>query len=108
MTQGEDERPWKPGPNLPRKFVLVNPDGTRHLLFDDELGAWFRIFEDRSSQPLKPSEAVVLRPSDVGTILKWTMMWSLGEGRSKDHAYEMINDLADSIRVALMYLANLA
>ena len=106
-ARAEQERPWIPGPDLSsEEFVLINPEGTCHLLFDDQLGAWFRIFEDRTFQTLTASEAVFLRPGDVDTIIRWTMMWCLGEDRAPDHSYEIINDLANSVKAVFMYLAN--
>jgi hypothetical protein len=65
MTRGEDEQPWMPGPDAPWNVMLVNPQGTRHLAFDEQRGTWLRIFQDHREQPLLASEAVLLRPSEL-------------------------------------------
>jgi hypothetical protein len=107
MRRGEDEQPWFPGPELPWQFVLTNPEGTRHLAFDHQRGGWLRVFRDGSSKPLRPSEAVLLRPSDVDTIIKWTVAWGLEGGRG-NRAQELVDDLAAGVKAAILYFADRA
>jgi hypothetical protein len=108
MTRGEDERPWMPGPDAPWNVMLVNPQGTRHLAFDERRGTWLRIFQDHREQPLRASEAVLLRPSDVDTVIKLTMTWCLREGRASDRASVLIDDLASGVKAAIEYFAERA
>jgi hypothetical protein len=88
--------------------VLANPEGTRHLAFDPQQGTWSRIFADGSSQFLRASEAVLLRPSDADTIIKWCMMWCLNERPDIGRADEVIDDLAVGVKTAIGYLASQA
>jgi hypothetical protein len=85
-------------------MVLVNPEGTRHLSFDMERGAWFRLLENGSSSPLSVSDAIRLRPSDVDTIIKWTILYCLRHGSGSKHVNELIDDLADGMKVTISYL----
>jgi hypothetical protein len=103
MTQSAQERPWKPssgGPGL----VLVNPEGTRHLMFADDKGQWYRIFESGTSQPLQVDEAIRLRPSDVDTIIKWTFVWCLQQASGDERVTKLIEDLAYGLKVTISYL----
>jgi hypothetical protein len=105
--RGEQERPWIPGPGS-HGMILLNPEGTCHLPFDTKQGAWFRLFENRPPQPLSISEAIRLRPSDVDSIIKWTMVWCLEKGRDTKRTGELIDDLADGMRVTISYLIRLS
>jgi hypothetical protein len=108
MTQGENERPWMPGSEVRWEMVLASPDGTRHLAFDSQRGTWLRIFQDRREQPLRASEAILLRPSDVDTVIKWTMVWCMGKGLGSDQASELVEDLANGVKVVISYFADRA
>jgi hypothetical protein len=94
------ERPWMPGPNLPWRMVLANPEGDRHLAF--ESGQWLRIFEDLRSQPLTPGEAMALRPSDIDTIIRWTVVY--GRTNPGEQADSLIDEMATGVRVLVTYL----
>jgi hypothetical protein len=56
---------------------------------------------------LRASEAVLLRPSDVDTIIKWTVAWCLKGGQTR-RADELIDDLATGVRAAISYFADRA
>ena len=66
------------------------------------------VFQDRREQPLRASEAILLRPSDVDTIIKWTMVWCMGKGLGSDHASELVDDLANGVKVVILYFADRA
>jgi hypothetical protein len=85
-------------------MILLNPEGTRHLSFDPEQGVWYRLLEDDSPRELSVSEAVRLRPSDVDSIIKWTMLYCLRHSSESKHVNELIDDLADGMRVTISYL----
>jgi hypothetical protein len=82
----------------------MNPEGTRHLSFDTEQGAWFRLLENAPPSPLPVSEAILLRPSDVDTIIKWTVLYCMQHGSKSKHVNELIDDLADGMRATISYL----
>jgi hypothetical protein len=103
MMQGAQERPWIPGTGAPG-MVLLNPEGTRHLSFDMQKGAWSRLLENNRLQPLQVSEAVRLRPSDVDTIIKWTVLYCLRKGPNNKQVNELIDDLADGMKMTFSYL----
>src|SRR5688572_10676602 len=104
MARSNEERPWMPGPDVPWQWVLVNPDGTRHLAF--EKGQWLRIYADRTTERLSVTEAMALRPSDIDTIIKWTVTWCMNAGSRSQRATELIDDLADGARNLVVYLAS--
>jgi hypothetical protein len=94
------ERPWIPGPSIPWKMVLVNPEGDRHLAF--ESGQWLRIYENLSSEPLTPGAAMALRPSDIDTIIRWTVLYGRTDpGERADH---LIDEMASGVRALVHYL----
>jgi hypothetical protein len=103
MTQSGEEHPWVPQ-GIRGGMVLVNPEGTRHLSFDMKKGAWLRLLENDSPRPLSVSEAIRLRPSDVDTIIKWTMVYCLERGSKDKRVNELIDDLANGMKVTISYL----
>jgi hypothetical protein len=84
--------------------MLLNPEGTRHLAF--EQGKWLRIYEDTTSKPLTVGDAMALRPSDIDTIVTWTVAWS--KGNTTHRADELIDELATGVRVLVHYLMSRA
>lgn len=94
------ERPWVPGPKVPWRMVLINPEDDRHLAF--ESGQWLRIFQDLRSQPLTPREAMALRPSDIDTIIRWTVTHS--RTNPGEQADRLIDEMATGVRVLVHYL----
>jgi hypothetical protein len=104
MARSNQEQPWMPGPDAPWQWMLVNPEGTRHLAF--EKGNWLRIHADHTSDRLSVTEAMALRPSDIDTIIKWTVMWCMDAGASTKRATELIDDMADGARNLVVYLAS--
>lgn len=103
MTRNE-ERPWVPGPDVRWQWLLVSPDGTRHLAF--EKGQWLRIYADHTTERLSVTETMALRPSDIDTIIKWTMLWCMDAGAGTERATELIDDLADGARNLVVYLVS--
>ena len=85
-------------------MVLMNPEGTRHLSFDMAQGAWFRLLENAPPSPLSVSEAILLRPSDVDTIIKWTIVYCMENGSKSKRVNDLIDDLADGMRATISYL----
>jgi hypothetical protein len=81
-------------------MVLLNPEGTRHLAF--ETGQWLRIYEDMTTQPLTVGEAMALRPSDIDTIIKWTVVWSRTDRTQR--ADDLIDEMATGVRGLVHYL----
>lgn len=108
MRMSEQETPWSPGPHdTPFAFTLVNPNGTGHLAFDQESGVWHRIWQHRAPQPLHTGAAVLLRPSDIGTIIKISMNWS-GTNWRKPRAGLLIDELAEGVQQVVLYYARAA
>lgn len=99
-SMATQERPWRPGRNVPWRMVLVNPEGDRHLAF--ESGQWLRIFEDLRSQPLTPGEAMALRPSDIDTIIRWTVAY--GRTNPGQQADRLVDEMAAGVRALVHYL----
>lgn len=89
-----------PGPGLPWQWVLLNPERTRHLAF--ETGQWLRIYEDMTAKPLTVGEAMALRPSDIETIIKWTVVWSRTD--RTERADDIIDEMAAGVRGLVHYL----
>lgn len=85
-------------------MVLINPEGTRHLSFDMKQGSWFRLLENDHPYPLSVDEAIRLRPSDVDTIIRWTMVYCLQHGIKSKQVTTLIDDLAYGMKVTLSYL----
>lgn len=104
MTRNKDERPWMPGPDVPFQWILASPDGTRHIAF--EKGQWFRIYADRKTERLSVTETMALRPSDIDTIIRWTVLWCRDAGAGSKRANELIDDMADGARNLVVYLAS--
>ena len=102
MTRSKHEQPWMPGPDVPWNWILVNPDGTRHLAFNN--GRWLRIYADQAAEPLTAGEAMALRPSDIDTIIRWTVTWCMGGGDGTNRANELIDELASGARTLVVYL----
>jgi hypothetical protein len=94
------ERPWLPGPNAPWRMILLNPEGDRHLAF--ESGQWLRVFENLTSQPLSVGEAMALRPSDIDSIIRWTVVY--GRTNPGPQADRLIDEMATGARVLVHYL----
>ncbi|CCH28625.1 hypothetical protein ABZ816_34810 [Actinosynnema sp. NPDC047251] len=105
---GRPERPWAPGPNVPFDYVLASPAGINHLAFDHRTGIWHRLHENGSAEPLHVGQAILLRPSDVDSILTFSMSWCLGAGHGKPRSEELVDELANSIGVLVRHLAERA
>lgn len=99
------EQPWMPtAADTPFSFTLVNPEGDRHLAFDEESGQWFRLWEYREPQPLHTGKAVLLRPSDVDTIIRVSSAWAMRYQR-KPRAESLIDELAEGVKQLVLYFA---
>lgn len=107
MKRSKHEQPWTPAPSAAHQWILVNPEGTRHLLFDLETGDWQRIYADNTSEYLGVGRAMALRPSDVDTIIKWTVMWfARAGGLENDQAARRIDEMASGVREIVVHLAS--
>ncbi|MDI5969431.1 hypothetical protein POF50_008765 [Streptomyces sp. SL13] len=89
----QPEQPWQPGPNdLPFTTHLINPHGDRHLGFNDVEGRFYRLWQHRPPEPLHTGDAILLRPSDIDQIIKFSMIWV------KNHpAHPRSSDLSDEL-----------
>ncbi|GFN09736.1 hypothetical protein GCM10010298_70490 [Streptomyces microflavus] len=104
----QPEQPWQPGPNdLPFTTHLINPHGDRHLGFNDAEGRFYRLWQHQQPEPLHTGEAILLRPSDIDQIIKFSMIWV------KNHpTHPRSNDLSDEVaagaRAVVLHFAQAA
>lgn len=102
-----DEQPWFPNQN-PGWTVLANPQGTRHLAFDDVHGQWLRIYQTGAAQPLTATEAIFLRPSDIDVIIKVSMAWYGSRGLQDPRGNQLIDEVAAGAKGLILHFAERA
>jgi len=108
LVPEERERPWTPSPaQAPFAFILANPEGDRHLAFDEETGRWLRLWQHREPEPLHTGRAVLLRPSDVDSIIKISSVWSM-RNAGAERADDLIDELAEGVRQLVLHFARAA
>ncbi|MEU6672454.1 hypothetical protein [Streptomyces sp. NPDC046727] len=72
----QPEQPWQPGPNdVPFTTRLISPHGDRHPGFNDADGRFHRLWQHRRPGPLHTGDTILLRPSDIDQIIKFSMLW---------------------------------
>lgn len=97
-----------PGPNdIPWNTALVNPQGDRHLALNDEEGRFYRLWQGRAPQPLHAGEAILLRPSDIDQIIKFSMIWIMNNP-GHPRCYEFGDEIAAGAKAAVMHFAKQA
>lgn len=102
------EKPWFPGPDgSPYTVILINPQGDRHLTFDTAQGQWYRLWQGREPEKLTAGQAVMLRPSDVDLITRYSIIWIAGHGID-GHGGELSNELAAGIKRVVLHYASAA
>lgn len=102
-----DEQPWFPDQTR-WNMVLANPHGIRHLAFDEHHGQWLRIYQNGAAQPLTAAEAILLRPSDVDTIIKISMIWYGRQGLQHPRGAQLIDEVAAGAKRVVLHFADLA
>lgn len=104
MRNRRQEQPWIPGPEDTRfAWTLINPNGDRHLAFDDAAGRFYRLWQYQDPEPLHTGAAVCLRPSDIGQIMKCAMAWALNHPNDPRH-YELVDEVADGVQYVVNQL----
>jgi len=104
----QPESPWMPGPkDIPWTFAFVNPQGDRHLAFNDEEGRFYRLWQHQPPQPLHAGEAILLRPSDIDQIIKHAMVWIMAHPKHPA-SYTLGDEIADGARAVVVHFAEQA
>jgi hypothetical protein len=102
------EARWVPGPlDCPYDFVLLNPQGDRHLAFDTTAGQWYRLWQDRGPELLTAGQAVFLRPSDVDVITTQCIIWIADHG-IPGHGSDLADELAAGVKGLVLHYAQAA
>ncbi|MGW4412380.1 hypothetical protein ACWEJ6_50870 [Nonomuraea sp. NPDC004702] len=102
------ERPWIPDLDaLPWRVYLIDPQGVRHLGFNDEEGRFYRLWPDREPTPLHTGEAIALRPSDIDQIVKLCFLWlRTHPGHPRRDA--LVDEVAAGAKAIVLHFAELA
>lgn len=104
----QQEAPWQPGPkDLPFAISLINPHGDRHLAFNNEDGRFYRLWQYKSPEPLHTGQAILLRPSDVDQIIKFSMLWAM-KHPTHPRSEALIDEVAVGAKAAVMHFAEAA
>jgi hypothetical protein len=107
-TLSQQEQPWQPGPkDLPFTTSLINPHGDRHLGFNDEDGRFYRLWQYKSPEPLHTGQAILLRPSDVDQIIKFSMAWAM-KHPTHPRSNALIDEVAAGAKAVVMHFAQAA
>jgi hypothetical protein len=61
--------------------TFLNPEGDRHLAFDD--GYFYRLRADGQHQQIHGGAALLLRPSDAGLMLRVAAIYMMRSGPSE-------------------------
>jgi hypothetical protein len=94
------ERPWLLARGCRGGWYWSTPRATG--TWPSSWASWLRIFEDLTSQPLTPGEAMALRPSDIDTIIRWTV--AHGRTNPGEQADRLVDEMATGVRVLVHYL----
>ncbi len=103
------ERPWMPGPHDTHvDFALINPEGDRHIGFVQRDGCWYRLWQGRQPELFKHAgEAILLRPSEIGEIIKISMAWVTAHP-GHPHGADLVDQIAAGAKTAVAHLAGLS
>ncbi|MFG3701591.1 hypothetical protein ACGF5C_27320 [Micromonospora sp. NPDC047620] len=101
------EQPWWPVDDDPNTIFLINPQGNRHLSFDNRTGTWWRLWQHQPAERLSADAAALLRPSDIDVIIKLSNTWIL---QHPDHqrAHQLTDELARGAKALVLHFAGLA
>ncbi|MBZ3908869.1 MULTISPECIES: hypothetical protein [Streptomyces] len=104
----QPEQPWQPGPNdLPFTTHLINPHGDRHLGFNDVEGRFYRLWQHRDPEPLHTGDAILLRPSDIDQIIKFSMIW-VKNHPTNPRSSDLSDELAAGAKAVVLHFAQAA
>lgn len=104
----EREQPWTPGPDhTDLDFTLVNPEGDRHIGMSLDEGRIYRIWQHSAPEPLHWGAAVLLRPTDVDTIVRWAALW-IQRNPESPHCSAVADELAAGVKAAIDHFASKA
>lgn len=96
-----------PADSDPNTIFLLNPQGTRHLAFDQRTGTWLRLWQHRRAEPLGADRAAMLRPSGIDTIIRLSAVWML-----RHPTHQRVGDLTDELargaKALVLHFAGLA
>ena len=99
----QPERPWSPGPrDIPWSIALINPEGDRHLAFNDHEGRFYRLWQHQPPQAMHAAEAILLRPSDIDQIIKCSLSWMLNHP-GHPRCYELGDEVAAGAKAVVVY-----
>jgi len=102
------EDPWMPGPqDLPWTICLVNPQGDRHLGFNDEQGRFYRLRQHRQPEPLHTGDAILLRPSDIDQIIKVAVAW-VARHPTDPRSSVLCDEIAAGAKAAVLHFVGIA
>lgn len=102
-----DEQPWTPVDNDPNTIFLLNPQGTRHLSFDQRTGTWWRLWQHRPAEHLGADGAVTLRPSDIDKIIQLSLIW-IARNPQHQGVHRLADQLARGSKALVLHFAGLA
>ena len=102
-----DEQPWVPVDSNPNTVFLLNPQGTRHLSFDQRTGTWWRLWQHRPPEQLGADGAAMLRPSDIDQIIQMTNIWIM-RNPAHPRAGALTDELARGAKALVLHFAQLA
>lgn len=104
----QTEQPWMPGPaDIPWTTALINPHGDRHLALNDQEGRFYRLWQHQSPEPLHTGDAIILRPSDIDQIIKFSMIWIMNNP-GDPRCYELSDEIAAGAKALVLYYAKQA
>ncbi|MFC4034741.1 hypothetical protein ACFO3J_25205 [Streptomyces polygonati] len=104
----QQEKPWQPGPgDMPFTTNLINPHGDRHLSFNEEDGRFYRLWQHRAPEPLHAGKAILLRPSDIDQIIKFSMLW-LERHPGSQRGSDLADEVAAGAKAAVLHFAQAA
>ena len=105
---GAGRPPWQPGPNdLPFTTHLINPQGDRHLGFNDVEGRYYRLWQHKAPERLHTGDAIFLRPSDINQIISYANDWVRNHPEDP-RGYELIDEVAAGSKAVVMHFAQAA
>lgn len=86
---------------------LINPHGDRHLGFNDVEGRFYRLWQHRQPEPLHTGDAILLRPSDIDQIIKFSMIW-VKNHPTHPRSSDLSDELAAGAKAVVLHFAQAA
>jgi hypothetical protein len=87
-----DPEPFAPVTDFDVTFL--NPEGDRHLAFED--GYFYRLRADGQHQLIHGGAALLLRPSDAGLMLKVAVTYMMRAG-SSERACGLCDEMSEGV-----------